>query len=137
MPNPVKEFALKYVKEKLGSDERESEVLENTSRFSLLNRLKLIRAFGTRSMNGRAIIYPYWENLARGYEDIIGSLTVFMILFLLYPSVLTLVIFIRWWRHKGWTIKSVWLKMVDKLERAREKARERYRAGRAKKEEKL
>ena len=129
----MKEFAFKYVKEQLGSDERESEVLENTSRFSLLNRLKLIRAFGTRSMNGRAIIYPYWENLARGYEDIIGLLTAFMLLFLLYPSVLVLVIFIRWWRHKGWTIKSVWLKIVDKLERLRE----RYRAERKSKEEKL
>lgn len=133
MPSPVKEFAFKYVKEQLGNDERESEVLENTSRFSLLNRLKLIKAFGTRSMNGKAIIYPYWENLARGYEDIIGLLTAFMLLFLLYPSVLVLVIFIRWWRHKGWTIKSVWLKIVDKLERLRE----RYRAGRKSKEEKI
>lgn len=133
MPNPVKEFAFKYVKEQLGSDERESEVLENTTRYNLLNRLKLIKGFGTRSMNGRAIIYPYWENLARGYEDIIGLLTAFMLLFLLYPSVLVLVIFIRWWRHKGWTIKSVWLKIVDRLERLRE----RYRAGRKSKEEKL
>lgn len=121
MPNPVKEFALKHVKEKLGSDERETEVLENTSRFSLLNRLKVIGAFGTRSMNGRAIIYPYWENVARGYEDIIGMLTVFMLLFLLYPSVLVLAVFIYWWRHKGWTLKDVWLKIKDKVERFGEK----------------
>ena len=111
MPNPVKEFALKHVKEQLGSDERETEVLENTSRFNLLNRLKVIGSFGTRSMNGRAIIYPYWENVARGYEDIIGMLTVFMLLFLLYPSVLVLIAFVYWWRHKGWTLKDVWHKI--------------------------
>lgn len=117
MPNPVKEFALKYVKEQLGSDERETEVLENTSRFGLMGRLKVIGAFGTRSMNGRAIIYPYWENVARGYEDIIGMLTVFMLLFLLYPLVLVLGVLIYWWRHKGWTMKDVWHKIKDKLER--------------------
>lgn len=121
MPNPVKEFALKHVKEQLGSDERETEVIENTSRFGLINRFKIIGAFGTRSMNGRSIIYPYWENVARGYEDIIGLLTVFMIIFLLYPSLIALILFIYWWRHKGWTIKSVWLKIKDFFERIRDK----------------
>ncbi len=121
MPNPVKEFAFKHVKEQLGSNEMETEVIENSSRFSLLNRIKIIGAFGTRSMNGRAIIYPYWENMARGYEDIIGLLTLFMFLFLLYPLVLAMVFFIIWWRHKGWTLKDVWHKIKDKLERIGEK----------------
>ena len=134
MPNPVKEFALKYVKEQLGKEEKETEILENTSRFSLLNRLRVIRAFGTRSMNGKAIIYPYWENVARAYEDIIGLLTVFMLIFLLYPSVLTIVFFVRWWRHKGWTFKSVWLKIKDKFENLRDR---HYAARLRKEEEKL
>ncbi|MCM1111755.1 MAG: ABC transporter permease [Muribaculum sp.] len=121
MPNPVKEFALKHVKEQLGSDEMETEVIENSTRFRLLNRLKVIGAFGTRSMNGRAIIYPYWENVARGYEDMIGLITVFMLIFLLYPVILALVFFILWWRHKGWTFKDVWHKLKDKLERLQEK----------------
>lgn len=131
MPNPVKEFAFKHVKEKLGKDERESEVLENTSRFSLLNRLRVIRAFGTRSMNGKAIIYPYWENVARAYEDIIGLCTVFMLIFLLYSAVLALLFFIRWWRHRGWTFRSVCLKIRDKLENIRD----RHYAARIGKEE--
>lgn len=121
MPNPVKEFAIKHVQEQLEKDERETEVLENTSRYSLLNRLKVIGAFGTRSMNGKAIIYPYWENVARAYEDIIGLCTVFMLIFLLYPTVLALVFFIQWWRHKGWTFKSVWLKIKDKMEDFRDR----------------
>ncbi len=121
MPNPVKGFALKNVKEKLGADENETEVLENTSRFDLLNILKVIGKFGTRSMNGRSIVYPYWENVARGYEDIIGLLTVFELLFLLYPVVLVLIIAIHWWRHKGWTCKSIWLTIKDRLERMRER----------------
>lgn len=123
MPNPVSKFAFDYVKKNLGSSETETEVIENTSRFSLLSRLKLIETFGTRSMNGRAIIYPYWENIARGYEDILLVLTVFELIFLLYPTALVLVLFVIWWRHKGWTVRDVYLKVKDKAERLVEKLR--------------
>ena len=69
-------------------------------------------------MNGKAIIYPYWENLARGYEDIIALLTVVMLLLLLYPVVTVIWCFVHWWRHKGWTLKEVWHTGKDKAERA-------------------
>lgn len=74
-------------------------------------------------MNGKAIIYPYWENLARGYEDIIALLTVFMLLLLLYPVVTVIWCFVHWWRHKGWTLKEVWHTGKDKAERAVERRR--------------
>lgn len=123
MPDPVTNFAYNYVKEQLGSSEKETEVLENTSRYSFLSRLKLIPQFGTRSMNGKAIIYPYWENVARGYEDILTVVTLFEMLFLLYTVVLALVLFGIWWKHKGWTIREKWLKLKDKAERKGERIR--------------
>ncbi len=123
MPDPVTGFAYNYIKEKLGTDEKEVEVVENTSRYSILSRLKLIGEFGTRSMNGKAIIYPYWENIARGYADILMVLTLFGILFLAYPVVLAIVLFCIWWRHKGWTMKDVWHKLLDLGERRIEKMR--------------
>lgn len=123
MPDPVTSFAENFIREKLGTSEKETEVLENTSRYSFLSRLKLIPAFGTRSMNGRAIIYPYWENIARGYEDILAVVTLFELLFLLYAIVLALVFFGIWWKHKGWTLKDVWLYLKDKAERLGEKLR--------------
>lgn len=127
MPNPVSNFAENLVREKLGNNEKEVEILENSTRYSLVNRLKVLVAFGTRSMNGKAIIYPYWENIARGYEDVIALLTFFMLLFLLYPVVLGLVVFIRWWRNKGWTLKDLWHRLKDKTERYIEKRREEKR----------
>lgn len=123
MPNPVSEFAYKYIKENLGTEEKETEVVENSSRYSFLSRLKLIPAFGTRSMNGKAIIYPYWENIARGYEDILAVLTLFELLFLLYAVAVTLILFIIWWRRKGWTIKEKCFILKDKAERLAEKQR--------------
>lgn len=123
MPDPVTGFAYKYVKENLGSDEKATEVVENSSRYSLLSRLKLIGQFGVRSMNGKGIIYPYWENMARGYEDILTVLTLFMLITLSYPTILLLIAFILWWRHKGWTLRDVRLKCKDKLERLAERMR--------------
>lgn len=131
LPNPVTNFAVNYIRESLGSDEKRTEVVENTSRYSLLSRLKLLTQFGTRSMNGKAVIYPYWENIARGYEDILTLLTLFELLFLLYPAGLAVVFFCIWWRHKGWTLREVRLKLMDKAERLAERAREARKAKKA------
>ena len=123
MPNPVSSYAYKYVKEHIGINETELEVVENTSRFSFINRLKLVRDFATRSMNGKAIIYPYWENIARGYENILALLTVFMLLFFVYPVVTVLVILRRKWKAKTWSAKSIFHHCKDKAERRMEKRR--------------
>lgn len=123
MPDPVTGFAYNHVKENLGKEENATEVVENSARYSLLSRLKLIGQFGVRSMNGKGIISPYWENMARGYEDILMILTLLQLLTLLYPVILLLIAFIIWWRHKGWTLRDVRLKAKDKLERLIERLR--------------
>lgn len=123
MPNPVTGFAENFIRENLGRDAAETEVIENTSRYSFLSRLRMITQFGIRSMNGKAIIYPYWENIARGYEDILTTITLVGMLFLIYAVVIALALFISWWRHKGWTIKGVLSAAKDKLERLGERLR--------------
>ena len=128
MPNPVREYAVSYVREQLGQPEREVEVLENSTRFRLSKRLRLLLDFGTRSMNGRAIIYPYWENVARGYEDILALLTLFQMIFLIYPSALALVWIVIRWKNKTWTTRTVMLAVQDKLQRLGDRGRERRRA---------
>lgn len=129
MPNPVKQYALNYVREQLGSQEREVEVLENSTRYSIGKRLRLLLDFGTRSMNGKAIIYPYWENVARGYEDILALLTLFQMVFALYPSGVLLVWIVIRWKNKTWTARTVFVAAQDKLQRAGEKRREKRKNG--------
>lgn len=133
MPNPVAGYAQKYVAENIGIDENEVEVVENSTRYSLLSRFKLLAEFGTRAMNSKAIIYPYWENMARGYEDILVLLLVFMVLLFLYPAVLLTIALITAWKHKTWTAAGVWGIIKDKLERLREK---RWAAQKERKREK-
>lgn len=121
MPDPISGYAMNKVKELLGADERETVYVENTGRFSILNSLQVIRSFGYRSMNGKAVIFPYWENIARGYEDILALMTLFMILCIAFPAVTVLVWLIYRWRHKSWTFRSVWNKLGDAVRIQKEK----------------
>lgn len=123
MPNPVKGFAIQKVRENLQVDEKEVEIVENTRRFDLLNSLKLFTQLGTRSMNGKAIIYPYWENIARGYEDILAILVLGMMITFGYPFVSCCLWLCYKWRHKGFTVKDAILSVKDKLDRKVEKIR--------------
>ncbi|MDE6516256.1 MAG: ABC transporter permease [Acetatifactor sp.] len=134
MPNPVKQYALNYVREQLGTQEKEVEVLENSSRYHIVKRLRLLLDFGTRSMNGKAIIYPYWENVARGYEDILALLTLFQMLFLIYPSGVLLVWIVIRWKNKTWTARTVLAALQDKMQRAADKHREQRKSGKNREE---
>ena len=125
MPNPVKKFAYNYVSDHIGVSEADRVVVENTTRYDLAERFKLIMSFGVRSMSGKAIIYPYWENIARGYEDIVGVLTLWAMVFLVYPTVLVLIAIVLWWKHKTWTARSVYMALTDKAQRQMDKARAR------------
>lgn len=111
MPNPVDEYALNKVKEGLRVDEKEVEIVENTTRFSFLNMCKMFTRVGTRSMNGKAIAYPFWENMARGYEDMISMAVFCMLLFLVYPIGYVVIRTIIWWKRRTWTWKDAgkWL----------------------------
>ena len=123
MPNPVKDFAVGIVKERIGVAENEMELVENTSRFGLLPLLQIVSDFGMRSMNGKAIIYPYWENIARGYEDILALILVFRMLFLLYPVVIAVIYIIFLWRNRTWHFKDVKDFAERKIEEIRMKRR--------------
>lgn len=137
MPNPVSKFAYGIVKDKIGIDESEIEIVENTTRYRLVPLLQVLGDFGMRSMNGKAIIYPYWENIAKGYEDILALILIFRILFLLYPAVLLIIWLIWLWKHRKWHFKDVRNFAERKQEelRAKKKKHKEKREKKAEKEE--
>ncbi len=118
MPNPVKNFAYNSVKEKMGIDENHMWVVENTSRFHLKGLLTVISEFGMRSMNARAIQYPYWENVARGWEDVFAVVLILQILFLLCPSVIVGSALILSWKRRQWTWKDAGHFLLECKDRA-------------------
>ena len=113
-PNPVKGLGALASKESLGIDDAYVAVIDNTDRFSFFSLLSVIRSYGTRSMWNKAIYYPYWENIARGYEDILATILLVRILCVLAVVVLTVISVINAYRNKTWTVRSVIKTLADK-----------------------
>lgn len=101
MPNPVRSFAFLYITEQLGDKEGRIELLENSSRFDKLRILRLLADTDTRTMRTKAIVYPYWENVARGYENNMMTLLLFAIIIVTVPIVLLGICGIMAWRRKN------------------------------------
>ncbi|MFA9377717.1 MAG: ABC transporter permease [Lachnotalea sp.] len=117
MPNPITGFALKTVKEKIGIDETNIELVENSNRFSLLTVGTVLLDFGTRSMNQKDIIYPYWENIARGYEDVLALILLWKSIFLIIPIVIGMSYLIYRYKYRSWNAKTIVNAIVSLKER--------------------
>ena len=109
MPNPVSGFAYRVALEKFGYSEEQMMVIDNSARFGLEALIKIIAATGTRSMHASAIRFPYWENYARGFEDILAFILVFQGLFLGVAGGVACVMLILGYRRRTWAWKGVFL----------------------------
>lgn len=123
MPNPVSGFAYSKVKEKFGIDENGMWVVDNTARFGLKQRLTVLSEFGLRSMNNHAINYPYWENVARGWEDVLAVILVLQIICILIPAVILITATVILWKRKAWTWKDVLRALLSGKENIAERIR--------------
>lgn len=113
-PNPVNGLAAKICKEAMELKDEYVSVVDNTDRFTFFPLLGVIGSFGVRSMWGKAIYYPYWENIARGYEDILATILLIRILCMLVVIIICVVAIVQSYRHKKWTVRSVVKYLSDK-----------------------
>lgn len=88
LPNPVENFAYGRMSEALGNDTLDKIILkENSIRFSNANLMEVISEFGIRSMSSGGYIYPYFENVARAYEDVFAAVYLIRMLLLIEPVI--------------------------------------------------
>ncbi|RKM62331.1 hypothetical protein D6855_02625 [Butyrivibrio sp. CB08] len=106
-PNPVKGLAVKLCKESLVSNEDVVVAIDNTDRFSAFALFSVLKNFFTRSMWGKAIFYPYWENVARGYEDILALILLVRTIALIALVIILVVVVVNLYRHKKWTVRGI------------------------------
>ena len=107
MPDPVRDFAITQIREVFKGQEGQVEIVNDTTRFHNLPLLKVLRGFGTRSMTDIALRYPYWENIARGTEDILVIVMVLQALCLAVPIAIGVFLIVKSYRHKKWTAKGI------------------------------
>ncbi len=113
-PNPVKGLAAKFSKESLVVPEESVVVVDNTARFSPTALFLVLKNFISRSMWGKAIFYPYWENVARGYEDILAMILLVRTIAILTVVIVLTIVVINLYRHKKWTARGVLHYLLEK-----------------------
>ena len=92
IPNQVKGFAEKILTENGMMDLEQAVVIDNSTRFQALSLYKLIPNYLERVMSKTGIVYPYWENVARGYENILVAFLLIETVCLLYGVVMLLTV---------------------------------------------
>lgn len=71
LPNPVKDYGTKILTENSPVSLDNAVVKEHSTRFDIIPLYKLVPGYLERVMSKSGIVYPYWENMARGYENIL------------------------------------------------------------------
>lgn len=83
LPDPITSFGKNMVTDNFPVGK--GVVVENSRRYSMANRIQVVRDFGKRSMGVSGIVYPYWENAVRLTEDYSALLLVLSVLFAVCP----------------------------------------------------
>ena len=111
IPNPVTGFATGIVAKQ--TDGMDVALIEHQERFGFMSLMKIVRQFGTRSMGLSGITFPYWENIARGYEDILAGLLLTELVLLAYVSVVFIGFIWYLWIHRKWRARGIYEKFKD------------------------
>ncbi len=114
MPNPVKQYAYNLIEKNIGIDENEFEIVENSTRFDKLKLLQHLKVIPNRAMNKKAVIYPYWENVARVREDQMSELTLLQLILLICALIIFIIIVVIWWGNRTYTFGSLVQLLRDK-----------------------
>ncbi|WP_029232668.1 ABC transporter permease [Butyrivibrio sp. VCB2006] len=113
-PNPVDGLVAQSIKLSSGYDDKYINVVDNTDRFSFFKLLDVSTSFGKRSMWDKPIFYPYWENVARGYEDVLALLNMIRLICKIACVLIVCVMAVHAYRHKTWTIEGLIEYAADK-----------------------
>lgn len=119
IPNPVSGFAMNLVKNQCSG--MDVEIMEHQERFTIRGLWNVMKQTGTRSMGLSGITFPYWENMARGYEDILAGLL--FVEFILLGYALLVFVSVVWylWLHRRWRARDIFGKVQDAVYAARVK----------------
>lgn len=115
LPNPVKGFAFSTMESILGTGKDGIVMVENTSRFETMSLVKIIQNYGIRSMSFDDVVFPYWENIARGKEDVLALLLLIRSMFLVLPGIFIIMSVRYFWKNRTWKMQDGVVWMQDKI----------------------
>lgn len=103
MPNPIRDFALNTLKKQPIFVGANTELVQNTDRFSFKRRIQQLSNFFSRTMKTDEICYPFWENEVRAWEEVWDILLVIQCIWIVIGGI-TFLWYMnhwkRWYRRK-------------------------------------
>lgn len=111
IPNPVTGFAKKIIEKQTNG--MDVAVVEHQNRFEFMSLVAILKQLGTRSMGLSGITFPYWENMARGYEDILAGVLLIELMLLVYVAVVLTGFVWYLWMHRKWRARALYEKFKD------------------------
>ncbi len=114
MPEPVDGLAIRLVRESSGREEKYISSVDNTKRFEGMSLLSVVLDFGIRSMWTQPIFYPYWENVARGWEDILCRFWLIRMICRVAIFIIVATLIVQAYRNKTWTVRGVMYYLADR-----------------------
>lgn len=118
LPNPVQGYAFRKVRSRLEQVPFPMElatVVDNTSRFDILRLVTLLAQPGVRSMQVAPIRYPYWENVALAWEDVLIPYALLWMILRFSPVLFLLWLVIWYATHKSWTVGGIVRDIQDRI----------------------
>lgn len=114
MPEPVNGFAGSVVRQRAGNSS-DVTVVVNSSRFGTVSLLDDLRGFAYRGMETSGYTFPYWENVARGWESVLSLVVLLQFILAAVPILFVIVMIIYYFRHKSWTAGSIYGRIKDRI----------------------
>ena len=114
MPDPVEGYAAAVLRTALG-EESGAVVVDNTNRFTERSLIGNLGEFAFLGMRTQPVRYPYWENVAIGWETIFTAMFLAECLLLLLTVILLILLLVHWYRHRSWTVASGFKSIGDSL----------------------
>lgn len=118
LPDPVSGYALRTIQKcmrEAGVSMDQITVVENTSRYDTFRLASLVTQPGVRSMQTAAIRYPYWENVALAWEDMLIPYALLQLVLRFAPLVFLLFLVLWYATHKSWTVGGIVGNIQDRL----------------------
>ena len=118
MPNPVQGYALRKVRSRLEQvpfPMEKATIVDNSSRYDVLRLVTLMAQPGVRSMQTAPIRYPYWENVALAWEDVLIPFAFLWAVLRFSPFAFLLWLLIWYATHKSWTLGGVINNVRDRI----------------------
>lgn len=115
LPDLTKNYAYKIVKKGINLSADNRDIVKTDDRYSVTSLVKLLKNYGKRSMKTNGVIYPYWENVARGREDMCVYALLAEIIIAVICIVYVVIKLVKLLRRNSENIKKLFINVFEAI----------------------